>query len=371
MTDFSIAAMGYDVDQIRGERIRRLAFERDYDPSFGEITYDVMGEALTGGASLSQSLKAYDVDASREFMLVEQGTLDPAKITGFHRTFGTPAKEQGRYLSEEDWKNSDFYRQDIKYQPGMSEYSADILANRDDERKRTQFLWENASGLERAGAFIPMIAASIVEPKNAITGALTALVTRSPVGFFGNAGRLFQMLGSGRKAQITRAGLEGLVGAAVIEPSAHYSAKVMQDDYTMADSLLNIAASMGFSMVLDGGLGLFKDIVTGRRISAPEVGGVSGVKLTEKEIEDGLTLATEQFRTGQEVDVESIIPDTRERIDYSFAPEGQRDNQFLAEIERLRKEGDTQRADVLETRRQNAIENYENRAPLRQIREEY
>jgi hypothetical protein len=86
--------------------------------------------------------------------------------------------------------------------------------------------------------------------------------------------RMAEMLAAAGTSWAARAGvfakvgaIEGTVGTAMLEPAMHYMAGQLQEDYTMADSLLNIA----FGGVIGGGLhvgvGSIKEWYVGRGVA--------------------------------------------------------------------------------------------------------
>lgn len=138
--------------------------------------------------------------------------------------------------------------------------------------------------------------------------------------------RMAEMLAEAGAGWAARAGvfarvgaIEGAVGTAALEPAMHYMAGQLQEDYTMADSLLNIA----FGGVIGGGLhvgvGTIKDWRAGRaEMPAGDVPNVLEVKAKgevpemvaalprETRIEIGRA-AIAQAIDGREIDVAALL----------------------------------------------------------------
>ena len=101
--------------------------------------------------------------------------------------------------------------------------------------------------LAGATQFTVSLARQAIDPLN-IAAAFIPIV---------GEGRMASMFASAGAGLLARAGvrarvgaIEGAVGTAALEPAMHYFAGQLQEDYTMADSLLNMA----FGGILGGGL---------------------------------------------------------------------------------------------------------------------
>jgi len=88
--------------------------------------------------------------------------------------------------------------------------------------------------------------------------------------------RMAEMLAAAGTGWAARAGvfarvgaIEGVVGTALLEPPMHYMASRLQEDYTMADSLLNIAFGGAIGGGLHVGVGTIKDWHAARAGTVP------------------------------------------------------------------------------------------------------
>lgn len=128
---------------------------------------------------------------------------------------------------------------------GIRERALDIMINRHIEEKERQFLISNYEGSKMPTVLASGLAASVTDPIN-IASAFIPVVAPSRY-----ADMLAKATGAGGRAAVrAKVGLaEGVLGSLVVEPLPLLAAKQDQTDYTMADSLLNVA----FGGVLGGG----------------------------------------------------------------------------------------------------------------------
>lgn len=174
-------------------------------------------------------------------------------------------KTQGKQLSEEEFKNSEYYREGLVYpQEGISEGAAKVIAESYDEREsRKQILSRGKGGFGMGAAkfgvgiigsfFDPLNVASVFIPGAAIrsfVNARRAVKTAENV----TKGRIIQesMFQTGKTTKRFGFGaLEGAVGTAPLEIPILAVAEMEQDkDYTLLDSFLNVT----IGSVLGGGI---------------------------------------------------------------------------------------------------------------------
>jgi GNAT superfamily N-acetyltransferase len=152
-------------------------------------------------------------------------------------------------ITQEDWKASENYREGLTFHPTMTEYSAKTLAEIKDDRDNRQLIMDKASKLQTVAGFGVGFLSGLAEPKNLVSGVAAALVTGGVGAVVPSIGRMIGV--NSVRAAATRGAAEGVVGAAITEPSNIESSKIVQGDYTMADSMLNLA----LGSVLGAGLG--------------------------------------------------------------------------------------------------------------------
>lgn len=242
------------------------------DPDTRAVTGAFVSEALSGIGTLSADFAAMDVKEA----------------------------ERGTPLTKEQYQQSPNYRPNIAYYRGITEESAKALASfNDSTEKRAEFINE-ATGGQKALGYTAAFTAGLFEPKNLGTGIATTAVLSPLAAAIAPAASGFRRLMAlkkvagryGDKAMI--GGVEGLVSAAIAEPSNQYSAKVLQQDYTMADTMWNIGLSTALGVGLTTVPPLIKDKWGTHKAKTPDVVGAE------------LDLATEQLIRGQRVDVGMI-----------------------------------------------------------------
>lgn len=151
-------------------------------------------------------------------------------------TFDHPVRA-GEAALLNKWKRDELKRQNIlmRATPGVLPGAA---------RLGVGFLVSAVDPLNVASAFIPVLG----EARFARIAAATSLTT----------------------ARLARGGLEGAVGAAVVEPIVYLQAQSEQADYTAYDSLLNLAFGTALGGGLHAGFGKLSDWISGQPIEMRE-----------------------------------------------------------------------------------------------------
>lgn len=160
-----------------------------------------------------------------------------------------------------------------------------MIERKERERYRQHVLSRRRQGLgTAAGDLFFGFAIGAVDPLN-VASAFIPIVGQAR--FAAMAGRV-----GTTGARLARGGMEGAVGAAVVEPLVYGSARFEQADYTLNDSLLNVA----FGTVLGGGLhagfGALGDALS---LTSP------------KTRETSLRAAVSQAVQGRDINVEPIV----------------------------------------------------------------
>ena len=165
-------------------------------------------------------------------------------------------ERRGDAISEDDWKTSDNFRSDIKYYDTMTNDSAGTLARLNDDRNDRNLVISKASKLQTALGFGIGFLSGVVEPKNLITGIIAALATGGAGVLVPSIGRMIAV--NTVKGAAIRGGVEGVVAASLTEPSNLESSKIVQGDYTMADSIINVTLGSILGAGLGGGVKAFQ-----------------------------------------------------------------------------------------------------------------
>ena len=220
---------------------------------------------------------------------------NPISATGrFIEQTGQEVFGRGKLLSKEEYEESEYFREGIQVgDEGIKEGVAKILAERKDKRDVINFELSRSPGGFGLGAaqFGTALFGSLLDPINI-------------------AASFIPVVGQARLAQLTaRAGqtgaravtgvAEGAVGAALVEPIVYGQARMEYDqDYTMMDSLLNVAIGGVLGGGLHVGFGKISD-----RINATK----------QKQRADAISVALSQTLADQEVDVVKLHEDSAKR----------------------------------------------------------
>lgn len=198
----------------------------------------------------------------------------------------------------------------------------DLIERKYQERRRQDVIARGPEGfLPGAAQFGTGLAVSLIDPLN-VASAFIPVVGEA---------RVAQMLARAGTSTLARASVrgavgatEGFVGAAVLEPLVYGLAQDLQKDYTMADSLLNLA----FGTVLGGGLhvgiGAIRDHVNagGAIETAPAKGELPELiaSMSPEQRADIGRAALAQAIEGRAVDVEALVKSVRDVIDAENTP---------------------------------------------------
>lgn len=161
------------------------------------------------------------------------------------------AKDSGKKLTQEEYQNSEFYREGIEVgEDGIYTGAASLLAERHDDRQSRQIVLNRSKGGFAVGAaqFGVGIVGSMLDPVN--IGASFVPVVRGAQ--FASLSQKYGKTG----ARILTGAAEGAVGGLAVEPLALSAAYLEQDkDYTLYDSFLNvtIGAALGTGLHVIGG----------------------------------------------------------------------------------------------------------------------
>lgn len=150
----------------------------------------------------------------------------------------------GDLMNEEEWAQSEFFRDGLTYEKGMTDGLAQLLADRHDRNSLDSFLANRSTKGGMAAMIAGNFIGSIPDPLNFIPF----------LGFEAAAGRATSLLGkTGGRVALTSA--DAVVGAAAMQPLIAYEHSLYQDpwDYTMAVRDVTFAAAIGAGF---GGIGV-------------------------------------------------------------------------------------------------------------------
>lgn len=247
--------------------------EQIYKPTYGQVVEASVNEAFEGIGTYKADLASSSVSL---------------------------AKNRGNALTREDYTNSEFYRPEIGYFTGMTDEQAKELSKYHDSRATDRDILQRSTTGQYSVGLAAGLVAGTIEPKNLMIGMATFGAGRFIAGASG-ATKLTKVLNARRAnssyaARAQLGALEGLVATAVAEPSNRYSASILQEDYTMADTMFNLATST----VLGAGLEVAPEFIA-RRFR--ELGNKSkALDITMQELDT----AVDQLSTGRKIEVDAV-----------------------------------------------------------------
>ena len=192
-----------------------------------------------------------------------------------------------RLLSQDEWKQSEYFREGLSFPDGVKEPVARIQAERYDDRKiRKDVLSRAPSGWFKWPATLAVsLAASLLDPINVASAYIPIVPQAARLAMAARVGKTMGRLATGAA--------EGAAGAAMLEPLVYGAAKQEQDeDYSLYNSLMNIA----FGTVFGGGL----------HVASGAIGDVIS-RVQYKTRETALRVAVAQLGEGKQVNVEPIF----------------------------------------------------------------
>lgn len=257
----------------------RRAVGATYEPSSSQVRGAFVEEFLTDDgvtARLSAAGKIQRERGETPYSIREGGYMG-----------GRPAEQLSPALTQDDWKESKYYREGLEYREGMREAEAQILAERHDRRARRDFILEKARTTQKVGGWAAGLASAFADPLNVMTAfvPVPGLTAARIAGISARIGKT--------PARLAVGAAEGAFGSALIEPFMIGTSPALQDDYGMAESLLNIAVGSVVGSGLHAGIGKVADT---RLISTMDSLEALGV-------------AVQQLQAGRRVEVGPVVDD--------------------------------------------------------------
>lgn len=281
---------GYLGDTEKAQEGARANIPMNMEASTFDIIRANVNEATKGVGTFIEDIRAEQIKAYRgERNSGMSGLL--VHMTGV-------SKEGKKLLTEGDYKESKYFRHGIQYEEGMTLGEARIKANRYDDQLRNGLIMSKANTAESVVGFTTGLGAAIFEPKNLVSGVVAAGLVRAPLVGLSNSSTRYLSLKNymiaktgeryGEAAAVaSRAGIEGAVAVAITEPSNIASARLVGDDYTMTDSLMNLVTSIAFGAALEGGGVAFRNMRASKQMKIAKRQAVEAAlnKLKRKGVE--------------------------------------------------------------------------------------
>jgi len=135
----------------------RLAFDLPLSPlrNFGEQVQQGAVDSFGLGTAIKDFSTPRGVDSSSRVEQILRGTPAGALVTGYEAVrslFGAPTT--GKPMTLEEYKGSEFYRQEIPYDPGMTTDRAAALATNYDIRRAREYFGQKDMLTTLAGGFV-------------------------------------------------------------------------------------------------------------------------------------------------------------------------------------------------------------------------
>ena len=238
--------------EVGDRRLLRATQQFRFQPTFGQAARAMAARefAFAPGPSIVRSA---ELAAAQDL-----SGADPRA----RRSQRQAGRERAPRLTEDEWRTGPHFREGLQYPDGgYTEAAAALIAERFDRRQEQDAIISRASQdfLTQAGLFMAGVGANVIDPVSIaasfvpIVGQMryAALVAR-----FGKSG-----------GRAIKGAIEGFAGNVALEPIVFRAAREDQADYTMADSLVNIAFGTAFGAGLHVGVGAAGDAVA--RLRAP------------------------------------------------------------------------------------------------------
>lgn len=239
-----------------------------YEPQFGEISGAMVGGTFTSPMSLTGvseaeiigltegngvSMLAWPILGARNII---SHMTDPETWTsgrGFYDFLSESVyKDLYTSMDKEQWEASEYYREGMHYNKNMNVAYARVMAERHDREHRHSFLLSRASTGQMAGATVVSIAAGIFEPVNLAAGVGVSAAMTSAIRSAGMSATSLSVASTVAGSPLRRITTEGLVAGVGLEVLAHEIVGVTGEQYTLADSFINIATSIAAGAVIHG-----------------------------------------------------------------------------------------------------------------------
>lgn len=145
---------------------------------------------------------------------------------------GNLTKKRRKKLTEDEWKESAHYHEELSFPNGVYEGVAEIMKREKEKEVARRELMEKAP----KGA-VPLVSEFIVGMGMEFTDPVNVALMAMPVV---GEGKWLAKLGKNRYVQATaRGAVEGFVGNIPAEAIAYSGEQMLQADYTLADSMFN------------------------------------------------------------------------------------------------------------------------------------
>ena len=285
----------------KGAQARRTALLEDYSAPLSDVLRASARVTLLESPTSS-------VARLSELQQAEAGRVTREYVPGEGFTFRREAPDSAVLPADQAKQRAKDAGVDLEIpEDGIRERALEILLERKQARRRLDDVLNRApEGLTpTALKFGVALGASLLDPMNVASAFIPV------VGPARYAKLLRSASGPGGRA-LVRSGVgavEGVVGAAVVEPFVLAAAQQEQSDYGLADSLLNITFGAAFGGVLHAGGGVISDAVVRSRTAA-DLDRTAAARVAQAPSRDqraALEAAVGQLASGRQVEVDRLF----------------------------------------------------------------
>lgn len=271
--------------------LRERGLDFFYQPSFGETLGAFRDTAVTENpvSSYFRYTELRDAREGRPAVMRQGIVYQEATEPDSPYVTADEANERAGHLG-------------LSFDAPIPERALDIMMERKGRENQRNFVLARRSrdlGTTTAG-FLTALAVSALDPLN-VASAFVPVVGEARFALWA------ERLGK-TSARLARGGIEGAVGAAIVEPIVYGAAQYEQADYTYLDSLINV----GFGTVLGAGLhaggGRIGDAVSARRESR-RLADQWGPYIRPETHEAAMRASVGQMAEGRPVRIDPILRD--------------------------------------------------------------
>lgn len=219
------------------------------------------------------SLATYGLMAKEAFTK----TIEPYYLEGLYhqRDLGTdlPLENVNTTMNKEEFEAR--YNDELEYDPNMTSVAAEYILDRRKKRAANEYLIEKGkdSIVDYVVEFGVVSAMSVFDPLI----LYSALLPVSSPAFVKNLGKLGEAIYQGS--------MSGFIGGTLSEPARIHGAMLMQDDYTLFNSMENIAFSSIGGGIVGGGIYGARKLLSGLKNLDLEK-----LHIAKEQLEDGKAL---------------------------------------------------------------------------------
>lgn len=253
----------------------------NYNPSLGEEIAAGFSAGLQAEGSAREDRLAAEL--AREFG--EEPTFIQRASEFLLGPISSREPEDSQKLTKEEYENSPYFREDIKYRDGMTVRAAKLLAEQSDIRRKRDFIFQQAGVLGKTAYGVSALAGSMADIKGLLAGAATGFAGA------GIRGALGIKLAT-KAAKIGNIAGESVVGSLPSIIGGVQNEELTQSNYGVDDAMLDLFASAALGV--------------GFHVVGEKVVGAIQTRIDRKRREAVARMVMSQLESGEFVNVREI-----------------------------------------------------------------